>query len=138
MEPRCLIPVATVFLLLAACQSRDVCITDAANHSTVTVPMGHALRISLASNPTTGYRWHVGSDGAPALRFLDSDYESNANPWRMAGVGGTETLSFIPCRPGTGTIALVHAREWPKAAPSRADFEIVVVVPEPAKEEKTP
>jgi inhibitor of cysteine peptidase len=84
------------------------------------------LELSLAENPTTGFRWQMQLDGSPACT-LRSD--TNAAPAEGGvGKGGTHRFLFEAVRSGTCQIRLVYSRSWEAKAPDRTlEFRVRVI-----------
>ena len=81
--------------------------------TTITVPTGTRLEISLPANPTTGYTWEVMTATGVTLigeptHVADSD---------LVGAPGTTTFLFEPAEGADGIIDLVYHRTWEDAAP---------------------
>ena len=69
--------------------------------------------VTLASNPTTGYKWRLGNQpDKNVVTFLESRF--NAPEEAMPGRGGTESWSFAAVRQGKTTIVLEYVRPWEK------------------------
>ena len=85
--------------------------------------VGQRVTLTLAANPTTGYRWALAdsADGALA-RDGDRVYTQDPAPADgppVAGRGGTETWTFRAVRAGVGTLRLDYGRSFePEAAPA--------------------
>jgi predicted secreted protein len=74
----------------------------------ISLTNGDEFEIQLAENPTTGFRWRVVSDGAPALALLNDEFHapSNARP----GQPGTHGWRFRCNSAGQCEIKFVNAR----------------------------
>lgn len=94
----------------------------------ISLTSGDEFEIRLPENPTTGFRWQVTNDGAPACKILDDEFRAPdaARPgqpglhvWRMrivaAGGGAIELINSRARSAGAAsgrTYTLrVHARE---------------------------
>lgn len=100
------------------------------NGQTVTLEPGQLLELSLAENPTTGFRWHfaepaTAEDGPHCLLVKDS-YEPG-NP-HVAGQGGTHRWQFQAGESGACTIELEYRRTWEKGKPPERTFRLHVEV----------
>jgi inhibitor of cysteine peptidase len=83
------------------------------------VQVGKEVRISLASNRTTGYQWKLAQpvNGA-VLQLVSSQYVAPGE--KMPGAGGTEVWVFKAVGPGKADIHLEYVRPWEKGqAPAR-------------------
>ena len=82
------------------------------------------FKISLESNPTTGYVWEALFDGA----FLDlKKKDFKASDAKSVGAGGKEIFTFIPIRTGKTEITMVHKRPWESASLEERKFPIEIV-----------
>lgn len=91
------------------------------------VHVGEVIQISLAENPTTGYRWQPEVDTA-ALRLTHDNYVGNVVP---RGAGGTRMLKVVAIRPGALTLRLVKRRSWDQSVAAEFSLRLRVVVDEP-------
>jgi predicted secreted protein len=100
-------------------------ISDADTPESHTLPGGDELRLRLAENPTTGFRWHVGLSGAGELNLVDDRYVAGG---AAPGGGGHRLLRFIARRPGEVRVEAVLRRPWESgdAGLQRRVFEILV------------
>ena len=79
------------------------------NNRSVTIPVGDMLELSLAENPTTGFRWTIINAGEPVCELeTDSFVPSGRNP----GQGGTRSFVFCVRKTGEGKITLRNRRKW--------------------------
>jgi inhibitor of cysteine peptidase len=78
--------------------------------------IGESLKISLPSNPTTGYSWSITRQGDPTVLHLSSDYYPTST---LTGSGGTETWNVIATKKGNETLIFNYARPWENVAPVR-------------------
>jgi inhibitor of cysteine peptidase len=94
-----------------------------------TLGVGQQVKISLDSNPTTGYRWAIDGTLPPQLEQVgESDYAARS---KAIGAGGVEVWTFIGKSTGAGTLRLKYWRSFePTAAPAR-NFEVGVEVRQP-------
>ena len=76
---------------------------------------GQELRIQLAENPTSGYRWQVSDSGEPVCALCDHAFEPGSAP----GQPGTHRWRFKAERPGASHINLVYRRSWDSGAAAR-------------------
>lgn len=98
---------------------------------TLTVPQGSPVIITLASNPTTGYRWRL--DGTPdpsIIAFSASEYIHPQDG--RVGAGGTEIWRFNAVGAGKTVVTFAYARAWEEGtAPAARRSFTVVVTPSP-------
>lgn len=113
--------VLLVFLSACAAQKR------APAPASMTVAAGEEFDIRLPANPSTGFRWQVGSIDDKVVRLVDTRYEPTASD--ALGAGGTDVFSFVGVATGRGDIKLVFLRPWEKGvAPARtAEYSVDVL-----------
>lgn len=86
-------------------------LSDPAEVSTVDLSVGDTLRVRLNGNPSTGYLWKlVNSWDSTVFSLVAEDYESDPNPEKMVGVGGSFVFEFSALKPGELTVDFGHAR----------------------------
>ena len=68
------------------------------------------MKLSLDSNPTTGYSWTVTQE--PELFNVGEEYLENAHEEGMTGVGGQQVFSLAPKEAGTTEVTFTYARPW--------------------------
>ncbi len=90
----------------------DKTLTSKDNKSNVTLNVGDTLSIELASNPTTGYSWHVNQNDAKILLPLGEPQFSLGGKAPLPGAGGTQTFQFKSIAKGTTTLTLAYVRPW--------------------------
>ena len=73
-------------------------------------PAPQTVTFSLDSNPTTGYGWQAVQ--SEELFRIESAYAENAHPEGMVGVGGVDTFTLTPLKPGVTEVTLTYARPW--------------------------
>lgn len=91
-----------LFLALAAVLLFSACGKEA--------PQPQTASFTLDSNPTTGFSWQVTQ--SEELFKVESDYKENEHEEGMVGVGGKETITLTPLKPGKTEVTLTYARPW--------------------------
>jgi inhibitor of cysteine peptidase len=88
--------------------------------------IGQQVKISLDSNPTTGYRWAIdGTLPSQVEQVGESNYAAQS---KAIGAGGVEVWTFVGKSAGVGTLKLKYWRSFePTATPART-FEVGVEV----------
>ena len=76
---------------------------------TIDLPIGQVMELRLAENPTTGYRWTVVADGAPACVVVGDRCERPAGP---PGQGGEHTWQIQGALVGECRIAMQYGRSF--------------------------
>jgi inhibitor of cysteine peptidase len=108
----------------------EVVLTAEDNGSQVVLEQGQVLVVSLASNPTTGYRWEVVEVDEAILRqegeveFVVSDARDPPPP----GTGGTETFRFVAEGSGETTLTMVYRRPWEEGVEPLETFSVQAAV----------
>lgn len=94
---------------------------------TITVPTEKPFKITLPSNPTTGYGWIVRS--LPAnVALTGMEYKQSQGCNGAMGCGGQQTLYFKPVKTGAGKLFLQYARSF---EPLPKDGKTVTIIVKP-------
>ena len=93
--------------------------------STQTMQVGQQLRLSLDSNPTTGYQWTVDDIPAPLAQSDEATFTASSG---AIGSGGTEVWTFVARAAGQGTLKLKYSRSFEATTPPVKSFEVKVDV----------
>ena len=100
-------------------------LTQSDDGKTLHLALGTSLRVSLAENPTTGYRWTIDPIEPPVIALLRDQY--TIAPAVGLGGGGTRHFLFRAVRSGEARLSLRHVQAW---APSSAMNLVVVLIVE--------
>jgi inhibitor of cysteine peptidase len=84
-------------------------IDESFDNKSVTISVGDLLELSLAENPTTGFRWTIASSGAPICALKADDF---APAGQKPGEGGRHNFTFQVGQAGEAKIALHSGRQW--------------------------
>jgi len=117
--------------MLAGCasESRDLEIGADANGTQVELKSGQTLVVSLASNPSTGYGWHVAEiDESMLTQVGETEFVQERADEQLTGSGGTEVLRFESVASGTTILILTYDRAWEDQPPEQT-FTVTIVVP---------
>jgi inhibitor of cysteine peptidase len=87
--------------------------------------VGDGVKLSLAENPTTGYRWEFVAKPEPYCVVASDAYVANAG---AIGSGGSHNWAFRAVRQGTGTVSIAYRRPWEKDVPPAQTFTLTLVV----------
>jgi inhibitor of cysteine peptidase len=79
------------------------------------------FKISLESNPSTGYKWEAKFDGN--FLKLEGDTFNRPSDARI-GQGGTQTFVFLPVKAGETTIEFLYKRPWEKETAKTKQYKI--------------
>jgi inhibitor of cysteine peptidase len=114
-----------VLLLAAAVVSPGMAarysFTSTDNGKTTNVTMGDQVTVTLAENPTTGYRWVVNT--SPGL-FLLSDRYKSSRPG-VAGAGGIHTWNYLVRGKGVLEFSAVYRQPWMPATGEDQIFGLI-------------
>ena len=95
------------------------------NGREIELSAGEECELRLHENPTTGFRWRLASDGAPACKLQSDLFETtNGTPGR----GGPHSWRFQAVQEGIGNIDLVYRRSFEPNEPSTQRFKLLVRV----------
>lgn len=123
--------VIAFFLMLAlfsGCGANGVNITEADNGKQITLQSGDVIKLTLESNPTTGYSWQVLEiDNAVLIQDGDPEYKQAPISDGLVGAGGTETFHFKAVEVGKSMMKLGYMRPWENIPPVET-FSLQVVV----------
>lgn len=124
-----LLPFAPL-LLLSACASNtppsSVAVSDDAN-CPLTLQRGQTLIVSLASNPTTGYRWNIREVSSEQLKSLGPEVFSSPKT-DLIGGDGVSTWRFQAAEAGSGRLYLTYQRPWESDAEPAGLFDCRIEV----------
>jgi len=73
--------------------------------------LGEDFKISLESNPTTGYSWTASLD-EDALALVDQTYVPYERPSGIVGSGGRDLFTFQALRPGDTLVKMTYSQPW--------------------------
>jgi inhibitor of cysteine peptidase len=92
----------------------------------IAVPMAGILRVVLAENPSTGFRWQVEDSSSNCLEAVSSQYFSSKNP--VIGSPGTAVFTFKPVKPGRCRLSLKLWRSWEGDKSIVKRFQIIAAI----------
>jgi len=95
------------------------------NGDEVDLRLGAEFDVSLAEQPTTGFRWHVVESGEPACHLCGDTFDADAS---RHGASGVRVLRFETVQPGEGQIQLAYRRGWETDAAPARQFKLRVRV----------
>ncbi len=95
----------------------------------INLKVGQELNVSLASNPSTGFRWDL-ADPQPNSAIIQKVKNEYKPPERqIPGAGGTDVWTFRGVAKGQATVNLKYFRSFdpPTTAPAKqVSFAVVV------------
>ncbi len=92
------------------------------------IPLGQTFKITLPSNPTTGYSWQLATEPDSAIVTTEGREYRPETPVR-SGSGGHEVWTFKACGKGRTAVTLQYVRPWEKGqSPANTNrFEFIVL-----------
>lgn len=116
-------------LILHSCNSKRTVLDTVPEDKldkTYTVNIKDTLKITMASNPTTGFKWQLASKIKPRIvKELGNVYIENNESMSIMGAGGTDTWSFISKKEGIIFMNFKYVREDGKIGKEKY-FKIIV------------
>ena len=103
-----------------------VTVTSSDNGKSLDVHVGDEIVVSLAENPTTGFRWELQGPAGNALAPEGDAFELAPNP--AVGSGGTHQFRLSAKAPGSATIGLRLVRPWASGQPPLQTFTVDINV----------
>ena len=79
----------------------------------VTLNVGDSLKISLASNPSTGFQWAEKLLISEPRVLTQTGHETVASTTGLPGAAGTEVWTLEAKEPGNTTVSSTYGRPWP-------------------------
>lgn len=101
------------------------------NGQTVTADVGNLVRITLESNPSTGYNWELRDFDYGAAIFNSSDLVARKTGNVLMGAPGDTVIVLQAVAPGTQQITAVYRRPWeaPDQVAATFSFQLEVKAP---------
>ncbi|MFX1258474.1 MAG: protease inhibitor I42 family protein [Promethearchaeota archaeon] len=87
------------------------------------VKLGDVFKVSLDSNPSTGYRWEVDFD-TDYIKLKEKFYIPLSS---KLGAGGKESFSFSTLKHGKTAITMQYKRSWEKKVIKKEIFVIEII-----------
>ena len=101
-------------------------LTAAAGGKTLVLDKPGLLALKLASNPSTGYGWHMSTDSAHVVKVGSTFIIPREEEERQAvGVAGTEILFLNVQQPGTYKVQLEYKRPWERISLEKFSFTVI-------------
>jgi inhibitor of cysteine peptidase len=122
---------ATAAPLTPATDAKEFALGDKDSGKSLELRVGDTVKLVLDANPTTGFSWSkMDKVDQSILKLEKNDYQQNANPGRMVGVGGKTTIVYRAMKPGSAKIDLTYMRPWEPDSKFNTDFTVTVKVVE--------
>lgn len=100
-------------------------LTDKDNKTKVKLTKAEVLTVRLEYTAGTGYTW-VPAKVPEQLQAVAKTVIDT--PKGLPGGSGTQTMRFLPTKPGTGTLTLEYKRPFEKDKPAAKTFTVQVQV----------
>jgi inhibitor of cysteine peptidase len=124
---RCLTIAFMVFLLLSVAAFAETVLTEADNGKTVRLKPQKEVRVTLPSNPTTGYSWEMAEQGEDAaVLVVAKEFRMSAGASERVGAGGVEHFRLRLLKAGRFTVTFVYRRSWEKDHEPERIFRIIL------------
>lgn len=94
----------------------------------VIVPEGDTFRLSLGSNPTTGFNWSEAAQISNAAVLKQVNHEYIAPDGSMPGASGKEVWEFQTLEKGEATVYLEYSRSWDGGEKAEWTYTVTVKV----------
>jgi len=105
----------------------------------VRAAVGNLVRISLESNPSTGYNWELRDFDYGVAEFHSSDLVARQTDGNVLfGAPGDTVITIQAVKPGTQDITLVYRRPWEPPGQIAASFAFKLEVTGTTAPEATP
>ncbi len=82
------------------------------NNKVINASLGNLIRITLESNPSTGYNWELRDFDYGAADFYSSDVVARKGGNVFVGAPGNTIITLQAVQPGSQKIVLVYRRPW--------------------------
>jgi inhibitor of cysteine peptidase len=94
------------------------------NDSHVQVERGAKITIELKENPTTGYRWTIGSIDEALLAFEGDEFLPPDQ--KSPGTGGMRRFLFRAKAEGSTALTLINKRAWQRDDKAVSSFNLAI------------
>ena len=121
-----------LFMFAAGCKTTEgyrSWLTMQDSGRTLSLKPGDTFRITLQSNPTTGFSWIETAEPAPdVIRLTVKRFVSAQKQKDFVGVPGRTEFIYKAVGPGETEIRLNYKRSWETVAPNKT-FILKIIVP---------
>ncbi len=117
--PVALACILTAVFLCAGMNGRD------SNRSKSAV-LGKSFQITVAANPTTGYKWMADYDKEFVSLKSKTYVRDPTKPKDWVGVGGQTVFVFVPVKTGRTRIRLVYRRTWEAGTSQEVTYSVTI------------
>ena len=118
------------FMLLLFLELGSLLTLGAAEPKPIEAKVGQQFKVSLQSNPTTGYQWKwAQAPDKKLLKLLGHEYKRPGS--KLMGAGGNEVWTFKALAEGRATLELNYVRPWETNSPPAQSTNFAVVIMSP-------
>lgn len=93
-----------------------------ANSRGFSIAKGQTIMIQLASNPTTGYDWHLDKLNLRYFRFVNSGFIRPSG--KLVGAPGQKWFEIKAVRAGNGGVRLLYYRSWEGKKKAAEEYKV--------------
>ena len=97
---------------------------------TAEMSVGDQIKVTLCSNPTTGFAWQEPEiSDAGAVSLADKSFGAPvAGATQVVGAAGTDYITLKATAKGTSTVVLRYSQPWPGGTSSEWTYSLTVTV----------
>lgn len=89
---------------------------------------GDVIEVTMASNPSTGFKWELAGISDPAVLAQNGEPEYVPPESNAIGAGGQEVWTFKALKKGNANVSLKYSRPWEGGEKAEWTLEIYVRV----------
>src|SRR5580704_16539832 len=125
----CLLSLILLSVCVGGCSRSAMTVSADKGYSgrTLDLRVGDGVKVTLAENPTTGYKWEFLSKPEPICVIVTDAYVANTSIGTV-GSGGVHNWDFRAVDKGTTTVSLAYRRPWEKDVALVQTFTQTLVV----------
>ena len=125
----CVLSVILLSVCCVGCSRSSMTIDADKSYSgrTLDLRVGDGVKVTLAENPTTGYKWELLARPEPICVIVSDAYVANTAVGTV-GAGGVHNWDFRAVDKGTTTVSLAYRRPWEKDVAPVQTFVLTLVV----------
>jgi inhibitor of cysteine peptidase len=94
----------------------------------ITVQDGNTIKVTVASNPTTGFKWEMAGISATDVVAQNGESEYVPPENAMPGAGGQEIWTFKALKRGASQISMAYSQPWQGGTKNAWTLNISVTV----------
>lgn len=116
----------TKAIVFSVMMSAVVSASAATETTMMTGEVGKNIKLSLESNPTTGYGWMI-KTLPDSLIFVSAEYQQSKQcPTGALGCGGEEVFHFIGEKKGESTLKLIYGQSFNKSSWQEKEIKVLL------------